>query len=108
MKKLICFLFAAASSAAFAKSSVCVLYVDGSSSPVQSQYSCDGADLQNLYQASGITAALSKSIPYFIDQGYDYAGCTDSAVDGSNNTGGTAFSRCVFIKKNASTDLVLN
>lgn len=99
MKNFIYFLLALSSSLAFAKSSACVLYVDGSGSPVQSQYSCDGADLQNLYTASTITAALSKSIPYFIDLGYDYSGCTDSNADGANNTGGTAYSRCVFIKK---------
>lgn len=82
-------------SSAFAASSSCVVYVDSSAN---SQYSCDGADLQDLYSSSSITAAISKAIPHFLDLGYSLSACTDSFSDGPHGSG-TAYSRCVFTKK---------
>lgn len=99
MKNLLVLSLFLLSAAAQAKSSACVLYVGTEFSPVTSQYSCDGADLKNLFQASGISAAISKSVPYFLDQGYTLNGCTDSYSNGANGAAGSPYSRCVFIKQ---------
>jgi len=88
-------LIASISNAAFAGASACVLFVQNDGNPVTAQGSCDGADLTNLFEASGISAAISRGIPYFLDKGYSYAGCTDSHSEGST---GVAYSRCVFLK----------
>ena len=88
------------STSAFASASACVVYVSGEAAPVTAQVSCDGADIKDLFQASGISAAISKAIPYFMNQGYSFQGCSDSYVPGVNNASGYAFSRCFFIKGN--------
>jgi hypothetical protein len=98
MKLLIFALLVSVSSAAFAKSTSCILLVDSTGTPVKSQYSCDGAELKDLYEASGISAALSKSIPFFLDQGYELVNCSDGSVDSANNLSYT-YVRCYFIKK---------
>ena len=95
MRNLFLLTLAVFSIGAAASSSSCVVYVD---STAQAQYSCDGSDLTNLFTASGITAAISKAIPHFMDLGYTLVSCTDSYSEGPNGTG-TAYSRCVFIKK---------
>ena len=87
------------SNSAMAASSACVVYVSNSGGEAAAQYSCDGGDLADLFTSSGITAAISKAIPHFMDLGYTHSGCTDSYSEGPNNTSGTAYSRCVFIKK---------
>ena len=86
-------------SSAFATSSACVIYLDNSGTTVTVQQSCDGADLTDLFATNGITAGMSKSIQYFMDKDYTFAGCTDSFSPGVNNTAGTAYSRCIFTKK---------
>lgn len=61
---------AVASTSASAAPSACVVYADGSTSPVEVQYSCDGSDLTKLFDASGISAGISKAIPCFMAKGY--------------------------------------
>jgi hypothetical protein len=92
---LVCMVAIGFSSVALAAPSSCVIYMDGTLS--SSQYSCDGADLQNLYPATGISAALSKAIPYFVGQGYTFVNCTDGFQTVTNGSG-VAYSRCYFIK----------
>jgi hypothetical protein len=98
MNKL--FLLAGVSLALFASAqawaaSACVVYVENNGAPVSVQVSCDGADLKEIFQASGISSGVSKAIPYYLAKGYSFNGCTDSHSDGSN---GTAYSRCFFVK----------
>jgi hypothetical protein len=83
---------------AFAASSACVIYMANDGSGATVQQSCDGADLSDLFTATGITAGMSKAIPMFLGKGYTFSGCTDSFSDGTDNQAGTAYSRCVFIK----------
>jgi hypothetical protein len=95
--KHFCFVFflTVLSPAAWAGSSACVVYVDSSGS---AQSSCDGADLKDLFASSGMSSAISKAIPHFVDLGYTFVGCTDSYSEGPNGSG-TAYSRCTFVKK---------
>lgn len=94
MKNFVLVILIAFGSSAFAASSACVVYVDSSGA----QFSCDGSDLKDLLTSSGISAAISKSIPHFLDLGYTLNGCTDSYSNGPQS-GGSAYSRCYFTKK---------
>lgn len=96
MKNLIALACFLATGSAFAASSACVLYVENSGTPVSAQISCDGADLKEIFQASGISAAISKGVPMYLDKGYSLQGCTDSHSEGQT---GSAYSRCLFYKK---------
>jgi hypothetical protein len=95
MRSLILAFGLLSTTSAFA-SSACVLYVENSGSPVSAQISCDGADLKEIFQSSGISAAISKGVPMYVDKGYTFSGCTESHGDGQNST---AYSRCLFVKK---------
>jgi hypothetical protein len=86
------------STSALAGSSSCLIFLANNGNGATVQQSCDGAELSDLFTASGITTGLSKAIPMFIDKGYTLKSCTDSFSDGPNGTVGTAYSRCVFIK----------
>src|SRR5476649_460430 len=96
MRNLIVVLGLISSASAFARSSACVVYVENSGAPVSVQVSCDGAELKGIFQASGISAAISKAVPMYLDKGYSLQGCTDSH---SNGQAGDAYSRCLFVKK---------
>jgi hypothetical protein len=87
-----------ASGSAFATASACVTYLDASATPIVVQYSCDGSDLTKLFEASGMTAGISKSVSYFLNQGYSLNGCTDGFSPETSTAYGYAYARCVFIK----------
>ncbi|MGZ3652205.1 MAG: hypothetical protein ACXVB9_17840 [Bdellovibrionota bacterium] len=85
------------SAPAHAAVSSCVLYIENTgATPVSVQAACDGAELKQIFESSGISAGISKGIPYFINKGYTFSGCTDSHSNGPN---GDAYSRCIFITK---------
>jgi hypothetical protein len=76
-----------------------VIYLDNVADPVNVQQSCDGADLSNLFKASGMTAGISKAIQYFLEKDYSLVSCSDSYSPATQTSAGNAYTRCTFVRK---------